>query len=120
MIRRPPRYTRTDTLFPSTTLFRSSVSTSKPMVQVLTARLLTSAINATTALLSTPPDRKAPNGTTATMRERTADCLRATSSSPSSARFARLGAAHLPYTNRLGHASRPEEGRVGQGSDRKG
>src|SRR3546814_16272448 len=60
------------------------------MVQVLTARLLASAINATTALLSTPPDRKAPNGTSATMRERTADCISATSSSSSPAGFARL------------------------------
>src|SRR3546814_8379833 len=31
MIRRPPRSTRTDTLFPYTTLFRSSPSTSPPI-----------------------------------------------------------------------------------------
>src|SRR3546814_5347322 len=30
MIRRPPRSTRTDTLFPYTTLFRSSPATSRP------------------------------------------------------------------------------------------
>src|SRR3546814_12698973 len=33
MIRRPPRSTRTDTLFPYTTLFRSSCSTSRPPAQ---------------------------------------------------------------------------------------
>src|SRR3546814_10088840 len=32
MIRRPPRSTRTDTLFPYTTLFRSLLSTRKPSV----------------------------------------------------------------------------------------
>src|SRR3546814_10151314 len=32
MIRRPPRSTRTDTLFPYTTLFRSSVSLEPPLI----------------------------------------------------------------------------------------
>src|SRR3546814_12423999 len=31
MIRRPPRYTRTDTLFPYTTLFRSAVAERLPL-----------------------------------------------------------------------------------------
>src|SRR3546814_9972187 len=33
MVRRPPRSTRTDTLFPYTTLFRSTVTEAIPMVQ---------------------------------------------------------------------------------------
>src|SRR3546814_10323413 len=33
MIRRPPRSTRTDTLFPDTTLFRSSIEGSKEVVE---------------------------------------------------------------------------------------
>src|SRR3546814_9326444 len=38
MIRRPPRSTRTDTLFPYTTLFRSTVSTLRSFVRFLIAR----------------------------------------------------------------------------------
>src|SRR3546814_12772316 len=40
MIRRPPRSTRTDTLFPYTTLFRSARSHGFPAVEFETARLL--------------------------------------------------------------------------------
>src|SRR3546814_11312078 len=40
MIRRPPRSTRTDTLFPYTTLFRSS---RKPFMQALDAALMSGA-----------------------------------------------------------------------------
>src|SRR3546814_2148827 len=55
MIRRPPRSTRTDTLFPSTTLFRSeAVSSGDVAMDLLTSHDLvvdTSADFATTALL---------------------------------------------------------------------
>src|SRR3546814_2904593 len=54
------------------------------MVQVLTALLLASAISATTALESTPPDRKAPSGTSATMRSVTAARIRWTRCSAAS------------------------------------
>src|SRR3546814_7701308 len=37
MIRRPPRSTRTDTLFPYTTLFRSVLGISAPVLQVVAA-----------------------------------------------------------------------------------
>src|SRR3546814_8961321 len=37
MIRRPPRSTRTDTLFPYTTLFRSVLGSSAPVLQVVAA-----------------------------------------------------------------------------------
>src|SRR3546814_6231570 len=37
MIRRPPRSTRTDTLFPYTTLFRSMVSTGTPWTKHIAA-----------------------------------------------------------------------------------
>src|SRR3546814_8050749 len=37
MIRRPPRSTRTDTLFPYTTLFRSPISTAAGLIRQLTA-----------------------------------------------------------------------------------
>src|SRR3546814_12389822 len=40
MIRRPPRSTRTDTLFPYTTLFRSSVTDSPVPVDVFNAEAL--------------------------------------------------------------------------------
>ena len=53
------------------------------MVQVCTARGLASAISATTAELSTPPDRKAPSGTSATSRDRTPSRICAISSSSS-------------------------------------
>src|SRR3546814_19543219 len=39
MIRRPPRSTRTDTLFPYTTLFRSPVTMHKTLVKPLVAGL---------------------------------------------------------------------------------
>src|SRR3546814_1217010 len=35
MIRRPPRSTRTDTLFPYTTLFRSTIPSPPPLGQIL-------------------------------------------------------------------------------------
>src|SRR3546814_16650979 len=35
MIRRPPRSTRTDTLFPYTTLFRSELEKASPLVRVI-------------------------------------------------------------------------------------
>src|SRR3546814_4776910 len=38
MIRRPPRSTRTDTLFPYTTLFRSDVWMDEPTAKTLTSR----------------------------------------------------------------------------------
>src|SRR3546814_16743553 len=41
MIRRPPRSTRTDTLFPYTTLFRSTMSVRVPIREALLALLLT-------------------------------------------------------------------------------
>ncbi len=50
------------------------------MEQVLTGSVLSSAIRATTALESTPPDKKAPNGTSETRRMRTASRRRSTSS----------------------------------------
>src|SRR3546814_7526972 len=37
MIRRPPRSTRTDTLFPYTTLFRSDTRTKQPPVRIVVA-----------------------------------------------------------------------------------
>src|SRR3546814_15476145 len=37
MIRRPPRSTRTDTLFPDTTLFRSEVAEGRPFARLLDA-----------------------------------------------------------------------------------
>src|SRR3546814_13360189 len=40
MIRRPPRSTRTDTLFPYTTLFRSVSGTSGPRTDVMTSASL--------------------------------------------------------------------------------
>src|SRR3546814_1402318 len=35
MIRRPPRSTRTDTLFPYTTLFRSDINRTKPLIRLI-------------------------------------------------------------------------------------
>ena len=46
----------------------SAEGTSKPIEQVLTGERLASAISATTLEESTPPDRKAPSGTSATIR----------------------------------------------------
>src|SRR3546814_1814100 len=39
MIRRPPRSTRTDTLFPYTTLFRSQIDILTPIITAVTASL---------------------------------------------------------------------------------
>src|SRR3546814_5638805 len=39
MIRRPPRSTRTDTLFPYTTLFRSVHALDRPLVEIVGARV---------------------------------------------------------------------------------
>src|SRR3546814_1841469 len=51
MIRRPPRTTRTDTLFPDTTLFRSpSTTTSLPMRSTPTARRCKNCLAAAVAL----------------------------------------------------------------------
>src|SRR3546814_15463182 len=54
MIRRPPRSTRTDTLFPYTTLFRSHtlLQGGKPMIIRSTAAFAAAAIAAPLALLS--------------------------------------------------------------------
>src|SRR3546814_5808246 len=38
MLRRPPRYTRTDTLFPYTTLFRSDPAARRAQVRIAQAR----------------------------------------------------------------------------------
>src|SRR3546814_7424749 len=43
MIRRPPRSTRTDTLFPYTTLFRSLVPTTMPALFVMVGRSMVAA-----------------------------------------------------------------------------
>src|SRR3546814_6511181 len=60
------------------------------MVQVLTALALASAISATTALESTPHERKAPSGTSATMRSVTAARIRWTRCSAASPSLARM------------------------------
>src|ERR687890_473902 len=63
----------------------------KPIEQVSTALRLASAMKATTAELSTPPERKAPSGTSATIREVTAARRRSTISSSSADADAELG-----------------------------
>jgi hypothetical protein len=49
-----------------------SSASGKPMEKVFTGRVESVAMSATTVDESTPPDRKAPSGTSATMRRRTA------------------------------------------------
>src|SRR3546814_3758629 len=53
MIRRPPRSTRTDTLFPDTTLFRSLMTSRRTRAVRLAAALLTTTL-ATAPYLATP------------------------------------------------------------------
>src|SRR3546814_3467805 len=64
MIRRPPRSTRTDTLFPYTTLFRSWTCTSAVCARRsrLTVRAIQSArcVRRDTRLKALRPDRKGP------------------------------------------------------------
>src|SRR3546814_3395924 len=56
MIRRPPRSTRTDTLFPYTTLFRSIPASSEDGIKLLTAwvALSTRSSNSSSAMGVTP------------------------------------------------------------------
>jgi len=58
---------------------------SKAMLQVLTGPSDRPAMACTTALESTPPDRKAPSGTSAIMRRRTLSLRRSVSSAQASA-----------------------------------
>src|SRR3546814_11037717 len=51
MIRRPPRSTRTDTLFPYTTLFRSDVDVKKQTIAALAAMFMATAASAATPIL---------------------------------------------------------------------
>src|SRR3546814_1823814 len=79
------------------------------MVQVLTALLLASAISATTALESTPPDKKAPSGTSATMRSVTAARIRWTRCSAASPSDARMRFEKSGAPQRVGAGTRSEE-----------
>src|SRR3546814_1944484 len=55
MIRRPPRSTRTDTLFPYTTLFRSDASITRPGEFLQDWRQLAAAAQATPGVVSAGP-----------------------------------------------------------------
>src|SRR3546814_7600275 len=69
MIRRPPRSTRTDTLFPYTTLFRSRASRCQPSVSAPRPRSVSPTSPSTSNASSTGraewprPDRATPEGT---------------------------------------------------------
>src|SRR3546814_15468860 len=54
MIRRPPRYTRTDTLFPYTTLFRSEIEISGPGARPAAAEVVVIGRNIPNAIRRTP------------------------------------------------------------------
>src|SRR3546814_17716419 len=54
MIRRPPRYTRTDTLFPYTTLFRSEIEISGPGAPPAAADIVVIGRNIPNAIRRTP------------------------------------------------------------------
>src|SRR3546814_1908063 len=55
MIRRPPRSTRTDTLFPYTTLFRSWASFSEPLSPSTSRSIGVTVISASSPLLTARP-----------------------------------------------------------------
>src|SRR3546814_3040880 len=59
MIRRPPRSTRTDTLFPYTTLFRSSSRRPRPMRSTDTSRRSSTATPAPSSIRTSSPGRSA-------------------------------------------------------------
>ena len=75
------------------------------MEQVLTGSSDRPAMVATTALESTPPERKAPSGTSEIMRRRTDSRSRATSSAQASSALMRVveREADVPVLLRLGH-----------------
>src|SRR3546814_3021767 len=58
MIRRPPRSTRTDTLFPYTTLFRSAIDISREALDDLIAHFGADRVSTIVADLSTPEGAK--------------------------------------------------------------
>src|SRR3546814_12696855 len=58
MIRRPPRSTRTDTLFPYTTLFRSRLETGTRTVSVAWLNRIAGALGVDPSQLVTHPDRQ--------------------------------------------------------------
>src|SRR3546814_8092945 len=95
MIRRPPRSTRTDTLFPYTTLFRSPVRARSPPARSALSRLWAS---------SCPPDR----GTACDGSDQAAGRLLHRAPARSRLRPARQGASPLPF-RRGPCANRSEE-----------
>src|ERR1700730_13610130 len=78
----------------------------KPTVKVFTGRLVWACMTATTVVESIPPERKAPNGTSAIIRRRTADsswwwsCLIASASSTRSGDSSPFEATALAHQNR--------------------
>src|SRR3546814_2694887 len=87
MNRRPPRYTRTDTLFPYTTRFRARPTATKSVFRVIG--------NARNARLNSPPPSTCPKKITASVRiTRSISSRGKRHVSPSAQFFARAAADH--------------------------
>src|SRR3546814_2419966 len=109
MIRRPPRSTLTDTLFPYTTLFRSSPNTSVPVMVNVTDVTLAAPVMTTlrgTSNVATPSSTRAPSrvASSAMMTLSTMPSASSASGLPSSIRRSEEHTSELQSLMRISYA----------------